>query len=290
MRIYPAIEIAVDLDQDPDLGGVIAAEISDDQPLGMEGIWTGARISFQDAANRDRALAKLRARWPEIASEAVDVSDEDWAARSQAGLGAIVVSDEYIVCPPWDLPTDPIAPYVVIQPSMGFGTGHHASTQLCMYLMLRSGDLVGRSALDVGTGSGLLAIMAVQLGASRVVAIDVDPDAIHSAQENLELNQVVGRVDLRVADITDPTTLAGETFDLILANLTGTMLAREARRIAGLIAPDGRLVAGGFQAHEVDEVTAALDEAGFRLVETKSEHDWVGVLCRITNPKSSTAR
>ena len=270
------IEIAVDGDLDSDTLGPILAEI-DDGLLGVVETSSGVQLFFADGTTRDRALGALRTRWPALECAAGEVSDEDWAARSQANLGSIVVG-EFSVCPPWDLPTDPLAPYVVIQPSMGFGTGHHASTRICLRLMLELPEIQGRSVLDIGTGSGLLAVMTVKLGAGPVVAIDIDADALQSARENIELNDMTGRIDVRLVDVTDATTLRGETFDLVLANLTGAMLARDAGRLAALTAPRGRVIASGFQGHELDDVTSALADAGLRRVETQLEDEWIGAL------------
>jgi ribosomal protein L11 methyltransferase len=286
MRAYPAIEAAIDPDRDQELLELVVAEIEDEQPLGVEFLWPGVRITFVETARRDRALARLQARWAAVGANAVDVIDEDWATTSQNHLSAIVVG-EYTVSPPWDLPADPRTPCVVIQPSMGFGTGHHASTRLCMRLMLDLPEPSRRAVLDVGTGSGLLAIVAAQTGAERVVAIDVDPDALVAARENLELNGMAGRIDLRLADITDAAALAGERFALVIANLTGAMIVREASRLAGLVAAGGRLIASGFQMDERDDVRAALTDAGLAPVAQREEDGWAGLTAI---PNASRAR
>jgi ribosomal protein L11 methyltransferase len=174
---------------------------------------------------------------------------------------------------------------------MGFGTAHHASTRLCLRAMQEM-SLTGRSVLDVGTGSGVLAIAAVLLGATRVVACDADPDAIASARENLTLNDVFGRVELHEANVMrEPLPFPG-AFDVIVANLTASLLGRQPDAFARLTTPDGRLIAGGLQPPDVAAVTAAYEVAGWGLQTRCDEDDWVGlVLARdATSPTPSTAR
>ena len=222
------------------------------------------RIFFQDEAGRRRALEALAPRFPALTLQPLDVADEDWAARSQASLHAIQVG-RIIVAPPWDVPTT-----LVIQPSMGFGTGHHATTRLCLAALQRLA-LGGRSVLDVGTGSGVLAIAASRLGGSDVTGLDDDADAIHAAWENLALNPGA-TVSLIVGDLRSTALVPA---DLILANLTGSLLIASAERLRKLTNARGRLILSGFQTHEEGDVVAAY---GAFTVEHRDEEDgWVCV-------------
>ena len=208
---------------------------------------------------------------PQFQTESLDVEDEDWARRTQADLPAIRVG-RVVIAPPWDLPasgraTDAIV--VEIEPSRGFGTGHHQSTRLCLVL-LQSRTLESRTVIDVGTGSGVLAIVAARLGAQFVQAIDVDPDAVENARENIVRNGVGGQVDAHVRDFTEePMDVA----DVVTANLTGTLLARHGRALGALVRPGGSLIVAGFTIDEKPRVLDAFDDR-FTLSETAEEDEW----------------
>ena len=231
----------------------------------------GWRIFFRTTPSRDRALEHLRRAFPTAQATPLAIADEDWAARSQAGLKAVTVGG-MIVAPPWDVPLT-----IVIQPSMGFGTGHHATTRLCLTALQRL-DVKGRDVLDVGTGSGVLAIAASRLGAASVRACDDDQDAIQAAWENLALNPGAV-VTMLVGDLR---TLQLEPAHLVLANITGGLLTATASRLLSLVAPHGHLILSGFQAHEERDVIAAF--AGASLVERHEEDSWVSVTLRKHGP------
>jgi ribosomal protein L11 methyltransferase len=235
---------------------------------------------FGSGAARDAALAAVRAL-PEAAAlrlDATDVADEDWARRTQADLPAIRIG-RIVVAPPWDLPEDGPEPAVliVIEPSRGFGTGHHQSTRLCLVL-LQDRPLAGQAVLDVGTGSGVLAIAAARLGAAAVSAIDVDPDAVENARENVERNGVAHLVEVHVRDVV---ASAPPPADLVLANLTGTLLARHAGALAALLRPRGALIVSGFTVDECEMVTEAF-APGLAVSESAEEEGWRALVLRPT--------
>ena len=230
-------------------------------------------VFFRDETERAAAIALLHAIQTPLAIgiRPIDVDDEDWARRSQAALRAVQVG-RIVVAPPWDaaaFDNDPAVMTVVIEPAMGFGSGHHATTRLCLDALQR-GELQGRCVLDVGTGSGVLALAAVRLGAAAVVAIDVDPDALENARGNAALNGAPRNVEFRQADFRHQ---AGLQADVVVANITGAMLLSGAAEIAGAVAPGGALVLSGVATEERDAVFRAF-EGGFRLDWTAEEDGW----------------
>ena len=250
----------------------------------------GWRVFFKTSPQRDAAAAALRATFSDrlLALSIVEMPDEEWARRSQAHLTPIRV-DRIVVSPPWHATPHPSsyllepAPLeirhsaelvIVIDPSTGFGTGHHETTRLCLSL-LQSFELAGRGVIDVGTGSGVLAIAAAKLGASSVVAFDEDPEALRNARENVARNDVSSRVDVQEAELG---TFRGKAADVVVANLTGAVIQKYARELAALVSPGGRLIVSGFSVAEAVPVTGAL--AG--VVEQElSEGDWGAALVRV---------
>lgn len=238
-------------------------------------VWTA---HFASPSSRNGAAAAISG-FPDagpLQVEPADVEDDDWARRTQADLPAVRVG-RIVVAPPWDLPAggDAAQPagdrdlVVVIEPSRGFGTGHHQSTRLCLVL-LQSRDLAERTVIDVGTGSGVLGIIAAKLGAAYVSAIDIDPDAVENARENIRRNGVERLVEAHVRDVEAGGLPPAE---VVTANLTGSLLARYAEPLKTMVRPAGSLIVAGFTVDERPLVTDAFT-AAFDLTESAEEDGW----------------
>ena len=209
-------------------------------------------------------------------------ADEDWAAEWKRGLGPRQVTERIVVKPTWtEWEVAPGQVVLDVDPQMAFGTGEHATTRGCLRLLdgaLREGDRV----LDVGSGSGILAIAAVRLGAAAAVAVEYDPDANLNARENFERNGTAGRVEL-VEALADDALLAGlGRFDLVLANiLSGVirpLLPALHRALGG--APQGRLIVSGILRDESPDVIRDAAAAGFRVEAVDEEEEWWSALLR----------
>jgi ribosomal protein L11 methyltransferase len=304
VKRWPALDIRlplVRLDGGRDAGaaigedraGLFAAWLDDFSPTAITELdpagddalaWRVFFASGEARAIAAQALARTP-EWPDASAAAIDVDDEAWAERSQASLTAIRVG-RIVVTPPWDLEGAAAltreagsdvdsggAPLVItIEPSMGFGTGHHESTRLCLAALQRT-PLAGRSVVDVGTGSGVLAIAAAGLGAGRVVAIDDDRDALDSAAANVALNAIPDdRIDTRMGNVlAEALPLA----DVVIGNLTGALLRRAAATLIAAIAPGGRLIVSGF----TEDERLAIEHAFAPLVvgAADSEHGWLAL-------------
>lgn len=278
---HPAVELAWARRGDSDaIVDLLYAALDDFQPtaleprleattrtLDLEEVW---RVFFRSSAVRDAAASALRTQFARALTrlQSVDVPDEGWARRSQENLRAIRVG-RIVVTPPWDA-TAPAADdvSVVIDPSTGFGTGHHETTRLCLTILQRL-PLAGRRVIDVGTGSGVLAIAAATLGAERVMAVDNDPEALRNAAENVARNACEGRVELIEAELG---SLSLPPADVVTANLTAAVLERFADPLVRLMNPGGTIVLSGFGPHDVESLAGSFAELA--LQETLHESNW----------------
>jgi len=280
LKVYPALDVR------SGSGDLIQAIVDDFEPTAIEERDKTIRVFFVCGEQRDGAAAALSDAG--YATAAIEVPDEDWARRSQQHLIPITIGRITIFPNPESRTPSPESPpnpksqtpnpsSIVIQPSMGFGTGHHATTRLCL-AALQTLDLSNAFLLDVGTGSGVLAIAAARLGAARALGIDSDPDALQSARENLALNPDAGHVDFALADLT---SAALPQADVVTANLTGTLLLRAAAILQRALRPGGSLIVSGLLSEERAGVCAAF---GTMSREWEAEEDgWVGLRLRVAD-------
>jgi len=266
---YPALEIRTTASDR------LFIAIDDLSATAIEERDDSVHVFFSTAAARDTGRSALA---PHFDVSSIEVSDEDWARRSQDGLQPVTVGritvfpNPELLSNPQSLIPNPSAIAMVIQPSMGFGTGHHATTRLCL-AALQTLDLTDAFVLDIGTGSGVLAIAAGRLGAARALGIDDDIDAVRSALENLDRNPAAQRVTFEVDDLRTATLPRA---DVVMANLTGALLVRAAQTLLGAVNNGGTLVASGLLSTERDEVVGALG-AATTITWEREEDGWVGL-------------
>lgn len=275
MRTYPALELTWPTRPDNAHLERLLAEIDVDGPTALEERDAGARVFFPNADLRRRAAIRIIAHDPSATCTPIEVPDENWAERSQADLAPVTVGR--LTIDPVARPRGRSPEIIVIRPSMGFGTGHHASTRLCLALLQRI-SLTGRRVLDVGTGSGVLAIAACRLGAAGAVGIDHDPDALVAARESVDANGETETVALLSVDLSTTAAIPGAPFDVVVANLTGGLLVREAARLADATARGGQLIASGFMTDEEDAVLSVFERFGLTRADRLEEEGWGAVL------------
>ncbi len=205
------------------------------------------------------------------------VADADWAVAWREHFRPLPVGRTLLITPPWEAPRAGGRTVVVLEPGRAFGTGQHGTTAGCLVLLERilAAAPVTR-VMDLGTGSGILAIAAARLGAGAALGVDSDPDAIAVATGNAALNGMVDRVRYVVADVSDPTT-ALDPAPLVVANLLTSAHLALAPRYAGWVAPGGALVLGGILSAETGRVRDAAARHGFVPRDAVTLDDWTSL-------------
>jgi len=237
--------------------------------------WIPDDAEAPDAIDRTRrALWHLRAFDLRPMSELSVTTTDDaaWATGWRDGYKPIRTGRLTIV-PSWLEPPKGSDLVIGLDPGMAFGTGLHPTTRACLEL-LQAVEPMPALVLDVGTGSGILSLAALRLGASRAVGYDTDQLAVEASTANARANDLSDRFEARHGTLPE---LAAELFPLVVANLVAAVLVELAPRLATHTAPDGTLIASGIIESRSDEVEAALTAAGYEVVDWITEGDWVTV-------------
>jgi ribosomal protein L11 methyltransferase len=274
---------------------LVAADLFDQGALGVE---------LQDHATqampgtpalpdgRGRAVAHFEHRLEALEAaqafggEVVEIAEQDWSVSWRAHHKPMRVGPRSWVHPPWEKPRSLAGEVeIAIDPGMAFGTGSHPTTSLCLE---RTDELLlekpGADLLDVGTGSGVIALLARRLGARRVVGTENDAVALKAAAKGAELNGIAGVEWLLVED---PAEVPG-TFEIVIANILLNTLVELAPAIAAKVAPGGRLVLSGLLSHQGDDAERAYTAQGLRAVARREREGWLRVeLERPAAPRGS---
>ena len=269
---------------------------------GRAGAYDRVRGYWPDQPEVDRKLDRIARLWEELRNLGMaegpcriatrKVSEDDWSGQWKAQVGPVRISEGLMVAPPWsEVTPSEVAPSEVapsgahrsepprsdrplvvrINPGTGFGTGGHETTQLCLRQLekrVQPGDRV----LDVGSGSGVLAIAAVLLGASRATGIDIDPETIGNARENARLNGVSGRVDVHAGRMDHPAV--NGRYRVVVSNISAASLSAMLPGFSACLNPEGELILSGLLVEEAGSFETALEDHGFLLLERETLGLW----------------
>ncbi len=201
------------------------------------------------------------------------IPEQDWNETWKEGFHAIDVGERFTILPPWEEKKKGRI-NIVIDPAMAFGTGHHGTTRSCLVLMERYAETSGKEQfLDLGTGTGILAIAASLLGYRQVVAADTDPLAVDAAKTNSALNGIAG-IDIRLGGIDG----LQESFDFIAANIISGVLVQLASALAARLKCGGTLICSGILRGQEDEVITAMQQQRLILIERYHDGKWVSLV------------
>lgn len=257
-----------------ELKEILSAELFE---IGFEGIWEQENglngYILLSEFNRELLFEVLDQYHIQPATTEVNnLEDINWNENWERSYEAIDVKGRCMIRAEFHPKKEDVEFDIVIQPKMSFGTGHHDSTRLIVELMLDM-DLKSLSTLDVGCGTGVLAILAGMKGASPITAIDNNPWSYENTLENAERNGI----DMTVEE-SDIETFPGKGYQLILSNITRNINHQNIPKYATIIEPGGSLIMSGFFNHDFDFLNAQAIKHGFRLLnKASSEKNWVAL-------------
>lgn len=273
------------------------------------GVTTVSVYAIKSPKNLGATKAALRSGLNELKRFGINVGSarisivklprENWADSWKRHFPALEIGDALLVKPSWiKRKLRPGQKLVVLDPGLSFGTGQHPTTGFCLHELAKPRErqhLAGRSLktnkgnspargqrsrkqtrsfLDMGTGSGILAIAAAKLGYAPVHAFDFDPQCVKVSRANTKTNRVENKIRITQADLTKLPRRSARRYDFVCANLLANLLIAERDRILTRVKPDGTLVVAGILSREFHEVQNAYEAAGWKLVASKVEKEW----------------
>jgi ribosomal protein L11 methyltransferase len=205
------------------------------------------------------------------------IPDQNWNAAWESTFDPVAVDDFCYVRARFHNASDAYMHEIVIDPKQAFGTGHHETTYMMLEAM-RNMRFEGKRVLDLGCGTGILAILAAKMGAQDITAIDIETESVENAKENLALNGVDVNVMLGSTEVVE-----GQTFDIILANINRNAIMFLMEDIASLMSAGGSVVFSGFLEHNYDEVMEKADSLGLELMNRMQKGEWECLVLTIWN-------
>ena len=268
--------------------GVIRMGPKSEEFVNPEGVGMIYGSITDKSLKTDEAMDYIKQRLDEI-GEFLDVGkgfdsykyvdDEDWANNWKRYYQEFKLSDRIVICPSWieegdeELEKDAIK--IILDPGSAFGTGTHETTSMCAEILDRV-IKPDTSVLDLGTGSGILAIIASKLGAKSVDAVDIDSMAVRVAEENTAINSC-SNIDCYTGELK---SVKNAPYDLIVANIIADVIAEIAVDIPADLADDGVLVCSGIINTKKERVIEALEKAGMKIIGEESKNDWMAYICK----------
>ncbi|MBN1848938.1 MAG: 50S ribosomal protein L11 methyltransferase [Deltaproteobacteria bacterium] len=228
----------------------------------------------------DHFLLNLKEIFPEAKTYSLAVNNlenRDWSQTWKKFFKPDRITDRLTIIPAWEsMPVQSTEHVIRIDPGPAFGTGQHASTRLCLEAMERISSNQEWTMLDVGTGSGILSIYGVKLGARRVVGIDIDPEALRWAEKNIALNGLSKNIELSL----DPVGTLEDRFTMVVANLTRNVILELLTHFGRILKPEGRLILSGILKEQGDDIEKALADLHFQNDQAFFREEWACLIAK----------
>ena len=288
-KLLRSISITTSLSAEDAVGVLLELERGQTPSSFADAVTRLATVSvYGEIATKDVASIKRRLRegLQALAADGIDVAPariqvkkvpaRDWSESWKRHFKPLDLGPRLLVKPTWSrrAPKKSQA-LVVLDPGLSFGTGQHATTRFCLEQLVALRDpQSAQSMLDVGTGSGILAIAAVKLGYQPVSAFDFDPDCVRVANENTELNGVAEFLKVTQDDITQVPKKPKQRYSVVCANLIYDLLIAERDRLLARVAPGGSLVLAGILETQFNLVRKAFEQAGWQMLASKVDKEW----------------
>lgn len=240
-----------------------------DHPVWQHSLVTGLFEQNQSLESLHNDLENLLQPHQIASIRDAEIEDQDWERAYQQYFQPIQYGNNLWVVPSWVDPPDADAINIRLDPGLAFGTGSHPTTALCLD-WLSEKNLNSQSVIDYGCGSGILAIAASKLGASKVTAVDIDPQALDATRDNMFRNGI----DPDSFNICLPEQMDLESIDLLIANILLGPLVELAEKLAELVTPGGKILLSGILANQLDDITCAY-QTYFDLNSVSTREDWI---------------
>ena len=282
---YTEVQVSAAVDS-----GDLMGMLRDIEPLGAwesEGVihlfWPADSWSERSRQDLEQALVRLGIDTGAARITIAQVEDQDWNARWVASVQPVQIGRRVLIRQSWNAAIPrPGGFALIIDPKRAFGTGYHATTQLLVEWLedtIESGERV----LDVGTGSGILAMVALRLGARSALAIDNDPVAIECARENAMINSFGSELQFRTVSLN---RMGNELFDLVVANLDRRAILDFSDRLIRSLRVEGRLLVSGILMDDATDASAALASCGGEVVGRREREEWLAFEARLKKPEA----
>lgn len=262
----------------PELGEILMAELSE---IGFDSFLqedTFIKAYVETSLYNHEEFSSLLDNYGVKGAVKTELENKNWNELWEKNYKPLVVADKCYVRAAFH-PPKPQYPYeIIIQPKMSFGTGHHSTTAQIMELMLLN-DFREKDVLDMGCGTGLLAVLAHKMGANKITAIDNDEWAYKNTLENLHFNKVQ-KGEVVFGEIDD---VKDEKFHIILSNITKNINIEYIPYYAKMLQPNGKLLVSGFYNSDLEDVKNEAIKYGFKLLSNRSNADWCAAIFTYTN-------